>query len=60
MDWGTIGAIVGIQIGLFAWSKWDFAKLSGRLGIVEHDVSYLHGRLDGPSDTSRTQPSVTS
>ena len=32
MDWGTIGVIAGIQIGLFAWLKWDITKLSDRLG----------------------------
>lgn len=50
MDWGTIGVIAGIQVGLFAWLKWDITKLSDRLGIVERDVSYLRGRLDGPPD----------
>ena len=59
MDWGTIGTIAGIQVGLFAWLKWDISKLSDRLGIVERDVSYLRGRLDGPPDTPRTQRSVT-
>ena len=48
MDWGTIGTIAGIQLALFAWLKWDISKLGDRLGIVERDVSYLRGRLDGP------------
>ena len=47
MDWGTIGTIAGIQLALFAWLKWDISKLSDRLGIVERDVSWLRGRLDG-------------
>ena len=59
-DWGTIVAIAGIQVGLFAWLKWDISKLGDRLGIVERDVSYLRGRLDGSPDTPRTQRSVTS
>jgi len=50
MDWGTIIAMAGIQIGLFAWLKWDIAKLGDRIGIVERDMSYLRGRLDGPPD----------
>ena len=48
MDWGTIGTIAGIQLALFAWLKWDISKLGDHLGIVERDVSYLRGRLDGP------------
>lgn len=48
MDWETIAAIAAIQVALFAWLKWDISKLSDRLGIVERDVSYLRGRLDGP------------
>ena len=59
MDWGTIGAIAGIQVGSVAWLKRDISKLNDRLGVVERDVSYLRGRLDRPPDTSRTQPSVT-
>jgi len=50
MDWGTIIAMAGIQVGLFAWLKWDIAKLGDRIGIVQRDVSYLRGRLDGPPD----------
>jgi len=52
MDWGTIVAIATVQIGLFAWLKFDISRLGDRLGVVEKDVSYLRGRMDGPPDPS--------
>jgi len=52
MDGGTIVAIAAIQIGLFAWLKFDISKLGDRMGEVEKAVSYLRGRMDGPPNPS--------
>ena len=38
-------ALVGLQIGLFAWLKADIGALSDRMVMVEREVAFMRGQF---------------
>ena len=41
----TAGAIITVQVGLFAWLKSDVADLAMRVDRVEREVAFIRGQL---------------
>ncbi len=38
-------AIIGVQVGLFAWLKSDIGALTDRIDRVEREVAFVRGQL---------------